>query len=325
MLDAFRSGKTKHSHDPWGQLDQRIVACDRCPRLRDYCQRVAQEKRRAYIEQEYWGRPVPNFVGSPPETVDAPAQRESARRESARRDSARRDSARRDSARRDLVIVGLAPGAHGANRTGRLFTGDRSGEWLYRALHHVGIANQPLAIDRHDGTQLHNAIITNVCHCAPPDNKPTPDEIQNCQPFLQETLGLARPIVVLALGKIAWDATLKLQRQQPELFLSVNTLENSRDKPADQAPNGPQSGSLRNPPQPPAKADGDAATTEPRRTAQPKFGHGHEMPLGDVTLLGCYHPSQQNTFTGRLTAAMLDAVMSRAVELIAARRPAAFP
>lgn len=309
MLDAFRSQRLKHVHDPWEQLDQRIVACDRCPRLRDYCQRVAQDKRRAYLEQDYWGRPVPNFVGTSAESRAAPTRRESAQRESAQR---------------DLVIVGLAPGAHGANRTGRMFTGDRSGEWLYRALHHAGLANQPLAIDRHDGTQLHKAVITNVCHCAPPDNKPTLSEIQNCQPFLQETLQLARPTVVLALGKIAWDATLKLQRQHPELFLTVNTSENSRDKPANQACNGPQAATLLIPPQPPAKNEGDKSTGQSRRIAQPKFGHGHEVPLGAVTLLGCYHPSQQNTFTGRLTAAMLDAVMNRAVELIAARRPAAF-
>ncbi len=315
MPDAFRSGKIKQSYDPWEQLDQRIVACDRCQRLRDYCQRVAQDKRRAYLEQDYWGRPVPNFVGSAPTTADTRNQSTSTRRK----------SARGESARRDLVIVGLAPGAHGANRTGRMFTGDRSGEWLYRALHTAGLANQPLAIDCHDGTQLHNAVITNVCHCAPPDNKPTPSEIQNCQPFLQDTLQLARPTVVLAFGKIAWDATVKLQRQEPELFLSVNTSENSRDTPADHAPNGPQAATLRQPPRQPAKIDGDAATPEPRRTAQPKFGHGHEVSLGDVTLLGCYHPSQQNTFTKRLTAAMLDVVMSRAVELIAARRPAAFP
>lgn len=325
MPDAFRCGKIKQSHDPWGQLDQRIVACDRCQRLRDYCQRVAQDKRRAYSEQDYWGRPVPNFVGSAPTTADTRNQSPSARSKSARGESARRESARRESARRDLVIVGLAPGAHGANRTGRMFTGDRSGEWLYRALHSAGLANQPLAIDRHDGTQLHNAVITNVCHCAPPDNKPTPSEIQNCQPFLQDTLQLARPTVVLAFGKIAWDATVKLQRQEPELFLSVNTSENSREKTADHAPSGPRSATLRNPPRQPPKIDGNPATPEPRRTAQPKFGHGQEVSLGDVTLLGCYHPSQQNTFTGRLTAAMLDAVMSRAVELMAARRPAAFP
>lgn len=325
MPDAVRSGKIKHSHDPWEQLDQRIVACDHCTRLRDYCRRVAQDKRRAYSEQDYWGRPVPNFVGSAPTTADTRNQSPSARSKSARGESAQRESAQRESARRDLVIVGLAPGAHGANRTGRMFTGDRSGEWLYRALHSAGLANQPLAIDRHDGTQLHNAVITNVCHCAPPDNKPTPSEIQNCQPFLQYTLQLARPTVVLALGKIAWDATLKLQRQQPELFLTVNTSKNSRDKRADHAPSGPRSAALRNPPRQLPKIDGNPVTPEPRRTAQPKFGHGHEVSLGDVTLLGCYHPSQQNTFTGRLTVAMLDAVMSRAVELIAARRPAAFP
>ena len=217
-------------------LQHRIVACEACPRLREYCSAVGREKRRAFTDWDYWARPVPNF-GQPPAR---------------------------------LLIVGLAPAAHGANRTGRMFTGDRSGEWLYRALHKVGFANQPHSTSAGDGLELRGCVITAVCHCAPPDNKPTIEEVANCRPWLAETIDLVQPRVFLALGQIAWKAVLSEAR--------------SRNW---------QAGKL------------------------PKFGHAAVAPLTDSRwLVGSYHPSQQNTFTGKLTEPMFDGVFARVRELI---------
>jgi uracil-DNA glycosylase family 4 len=218
-------------------LEARIVRCRLCPRLVAWREEVARTKRRAYLDQQYWGRPVPGF-GDPAARV---------------------------------VLVGLAPGAHGANRTGRMFTGDRSGAFLYGALHRAGLASQPTSISRDDGLELRGAFITAAARCAPPDNRPTPEELARCAPFLDAELALLREArVFLALGAIGWDAVL-----------------------AHLARLG------RPPPRP-----------------RPRFGHGAEWSIpGGPALLGSYHPSQQNTQTGRLTPAMLDAVLRRAVEL----------
>jgi uracil-DNA glycosylase family 4 len=213
-------------------LNRQIVACDRCPRLRDHCAQVARTRRRAYLDCDYWGQPVPNF-GDP---------------------------------RARLLIVGLAPGAHGANRTGRMFTGDRSGDWLFRALHNAGFANQPTSTDQDDRLTLNDCLVTNACHCAPPDNRPTRDELELCRDWFQQTVDLVNARVFLALGAIAWRAIVDLARDQHWY-----------------------SGPI------------------------PKFSHQAEVPLTDNRwLLGSYHPSQQNTFTGRLTEDMFDAVFEQA-------------
>lgn len=220
-------------------LNQAIVACTRCPRLIDWCQQVAREKVKRFAAETYWGRPVPSF-GDP--------------------------QAR-------LLVVGLAPAAHGANRTGRMFTGDRSGDWLYRALCRAGFANQPTATHREDGLTLTDCRITSVNHCAPPENKPTPQEMQACRPFLVAELERLRDCrAIVALGKIAFDT-----------MFSVMTTEFGQPRP-------------------------------PRK---PVFTHGAECRfVHGVTLLGSFHPSQQNTFTGKLTEPMLDAVFHRARALV---------
>lgn len=209
------------------------MACDRCPRLRSHCIEVARVKKRAHEKEEYWGKPVPSF-GDP--------------------------NAR-------LLIVGLAPAAHGANRTGRMFTGDRSGLWLYRALHRAGFANQPDSAHAHDDLKLQDAWITAIAHCAPPDNKPEKGEIENCSGFLREEILLLSQVrIIVALGGIALNGIWSLL-----------------------APGRPR----------------------------PKFGHGKETRLPDgKTLLSSYHPSQQNTFTGRLTEPMFDRIFTRAKELL---------
>ncbi|MDG1873322.1 MAG: uracil-DNA glycosylase [Mariniblastus sp.] len=171
-----------------------------------------------------------------------------------------------------LLVIGLAPGAHGANRTGRMFTGDRSGEWLYRTMYKFGFSNQPNSDSRTDGLELIDAAITNICRCAPPDNKPDKTELSNCRPYFSETLGLADPIVMMALGALAWNATIAAA-------VDVNWLE------------------------------------APKR--RPKFAHGERLKLKDGRwLIGSYHPSQQNTFTGRLTQRMFDSVFRTSKRLI---------
>ncbi|HEX4130590.1 MAG TPA: uracil-DNA glycosylase [Pirellulales bacterium] len=225
-----------HASTRWERLNRRIVACDRCPRLREHCQAIAHTRRRAFGDETYWARPVSNFGDS---------------------------SAR-------LLIVGLAPAAHGANRTGRMFTGDRSGQWLYRALHRAGFATHGESTSRDDSLRLLDCAITAACHCAPPDNKPAPDELGACRTWLDETLSLVPARVLLALGQIAWRAVVTESRQRAWY-------------------NG----------------------------AMPRFGHGACVALSDGRwLLGSYHPSQQNTFTGRLTEPMFDAVFAEARRLI---------
>ena len=214
-------------------LERAVVACRRCPRLVAWREKVAREKKAAYSGEEYWGRPVPGF-GDP----DA-----------------------------HVVVFGLAPAAHGANRTGRFFTGDRSGDFLFAALHRQGFANRPVSRSRDDGLILSNAWISAAVRCAPPENRPTPAERDACLPYTARELELLDAKVVVCLGAFAWDAALRLYRVRPK----------------------------------------------------PKFAHGAEHREGSVTLLGCYHPSQQNTFTGVLTPAMLDAVLARAQDLGAAR------
>ncbi len=219
------------------QLDAEVVGCRRCPRLVDWRERVAAEKRAAFADEEYWGRPIPGFGD--------PAAR--------------------------IFVLGLAPAAHGGNRTGRVFTGDRSGDWLYAALWRCGLANQPESRSRADGLALRGAYVAAAVRCAPPANKPLPAERDNCFPYLVRELELLGDVrVVVCLGAFAWEAALR------------------------------------------ARA---AVLGEPAVRPKPRFGHGAELTAGRLPLVGSYHPSQQNTFTGRLTEPMLDAVLLRAREL----------
>jgi uracil-DNA glycosylase len=214
-------------------LEEEIIGCRKCPRLVEYRETVAKEKRRAFREWSYWGRPVPGF-GDP---------------------------------RAELFILGLAPGAHGSNRTGRMFTGDRSGEFLYAALHKAGFANQATSLRRDDGLKLKNTYIAAAVRCAPPANKPLPSEILHCRGYLERELALLKPQVVLALGKIAWDAYLDI-----------------------------------------LKSEGVIASR-----AKFVFAHGAvaKLPGEGPRLFGVYHPSQQNTQTGRVTEAMYAKVLRR--------------
>jgi uracil-DNA glycosylase family 4 len=212
-------------------LQQEIVACRRCPRLIRYCRKVAREKRRMYREEEYWGQPVPS-LGDP---------------------------------QAELLILGLAPAAHGANRTGRMFTGDRSGEFLYRALHEVGFASQSESCHRDDGLKLRNCYITAALHCAPPKNRPLPAELGNCQPYFERELQLLKRVrAVLALGRIAFASYLRV----------VGT---GKDFP-------------------------------PRSSFHFAHGGSYQLPGGLPHLFASYHPSQQNTQTGRLTPEMFGRV-----------------
>jgi len=213
------------------QLNAEIVRCRKCPRLVEYRERVAREKRFAFREWKYWGKPVPGF-GDP---------------------------------RAQLLILGLAPAAHGGNRTGRVFTGDRSGDFLYAALYEAGFANQPSSTDRDDGLMLKNAYVAAAVRCAPPDNKPLPSEQANCRPYFERELEILRPRALLALGSIAMRTYLGLLKDRGAI----------------------------------------------KGFAAYPFRHGasYELPQGLPRLFASYHPSQQNTFTGKLTPAMLAKVL----------------
>lgn len=223
----------RRDDDSLALLEADVISCRACPRLVEWRETVAREKRAAFRDEEYWGRPVPGF-GDPDARV---------------------------------LIVGLAPAAHGANRTGRMFTGDRSGDWLYRALHRAGYANQPTSEHAGDGLRLDGAYITAPVRCAPPANKPTPLERDTCRPFLDRELALLTHVrVVVALGSFGYQVVCQELGVRP----------------------------------------------------RPRFAHGVEAPCADGrVVLGSYHVSQQNTFTGTLTEAMLDAVFTRARELAA--------
>ncbi len=232
------------------KLSASVTRCRRCPRLVAWREQVARERRAAFASETYWGRPLPGF-GDPGARV---------------------------------LLLGLAPAAHGANRTGRMFTGDRSGDFLFAALHRCGFANQSQSSSREDGLRLSGAWITAAVRCAPPANRPTPDERESCLPWTVRELELLGDVrVVLCLGGFAWDAALALLRARGE-------------RTADGAP---------------------VAALRPR----PRFAHAAELALERCTMLGCFHPSQQNTFTGKLTAPMIDAVLLRARELAALPGP----
>ena len=213
-------------------LEAEITTCRRCPRLVAWREEVARVKRAAFRDETYWARPIPGF-GDPDAAV---------------------------------VIFGLAPAAHGGNRTGRVFTGDRSADFLYGGLHRAGFANQAISVSRDDGLRVTGAWVTAAVRCAPPANKPTPEERDTCLEWARQELALVpNARIVVCLGQFAWDAALRLHAPMPR--------------------------------------------------PKPRFGHGAEADVGPFTLLGCFHPSQQNTFTGVLTPDMLDAVLARAKDL----------
>ena len=222
-------------------LQQQVLCCTRCPRLVDYRARVAREKRRQYREWDYWGKPLPSF-GDP---------------------------------HAKLLVIGLAPAAHGGNRTGRMFTGDQSGDWVYGTLHRFGFANQPTSRRRDDGLMLHHTYITTAARCVPPDNKPSHSELAACRSYLVRELSLLRDVrVVVSLGKIAFDAYLAARRE----------------------------------------------LGQPRPEARPHFAHGATVRFPDgIRLIASYHPSRQNTQTGRLTQAMFDAIFARVRRELEAR------
>lgn len=223
---------------PLALLNEQIVVCRKCSRLVKYRELVARTKRRQFLDWTYWGRPVPGFG-------DDQAQ---------------------------LYILGLAPAAHGGNRTGRIFTGDRSGDWLYEALHRYGFANQPTSLHRDDGLRLSNCYIGASVRCAPPDNKPLPEEFTNCRPYVVQELRYLRSVrVVIALGKVAFDQYVKACR--------------------------------------------DCGLLPPRPALQFKHGAFYRLPTG-VALLGSFHPSQQNTFTGKLTKPMFHQIFRQARTLV---------
>ena len=229
---------------PLGELDACVSVCRACPRLVRWREDVAVEKRASYAGQPYWGRPISGWGDPEP----------------------------------GVLIVGLAPAAHGGNRTGRIFTGDRSGDWLFAALYRAGLATQATSVHAGDGQRLVNARMVAAVRCAPPQNKPTTEERDTCSPWVEAEIRTLAPHVraVVALGSFGWDAALRAFR-----------------------------------------AAGHAVPTP-----KPRFGHGVEAPLGDgIVLLGCYHPSQQNTFTGKLTEEMLDDVLSRAAALAGTASP----
>jgi uracil-DNA glycosylase family 4 len=224
-----------------GAIESEVVGCRRCPRLVQWREQVAREKVARFADQTYWGRPVPGF-GDPAARV---------------------------------LLLGLAPAAHGGNRTGRIFTGDRSGDFLYGALHRTGFASAPTSVSKDDGLRLTGAYLTAVNRCAPPGNKPTPAERDTCLPFLErEIAAIAELRVLVCLGAFAWDGALRAL------------------------------GSLGH-----------------RARPKPRFGHAVEAVVGPYALLGCFHPSQQNTFTGKLTEPMLEAVLLRAREAAGLPRP----
>ncbi len=231
-------------------LQQRVIACARCPRLIRYCRKVAREKRRMYRDAKYWGKPLPSF-GDP---------------------------------EAELLILGLAPAAHGGNRTGRMFTGDRSGDFLYRALYEAGFANQPESRHRDDGLELQGCYITAALRCAPPKNKPRPQELRNCQPYLEKELQLLKRVrAVLALGRIAFDAYLRLvSAGRGGLCLPAGTQR--APLPEQQFP--------------------------PRSSFRFTHGASYKLPDGLPRLFASYHPSQQNTQTGKLTPEMMRKVLT---------------
>jgi uracil-DNA glycosylase len=233
-------------------LQQRVVACTRCERLVKYCLKVARERKRMYRDWEYWGKPIPSF-GDP---------------------------------QAELLILGLAPAAHGGNRTGRIFTGDRSGDFLYRSLYEAGFANQPESRQRGDGLKLNNCYITAALRCAPPANKPLPEELLNCQPYLEAELRLLKRVrAVLALGRIAFDTYLRLALRPAEPRLTSPR----RATPTDHAAGGAE----------------EQQKSLPRSSFRFAHGANYEIPGRSPRLFASYHPSQQNTQTGRLTPEMM--------------------